>query len=521
MERKRILFFIITVLLCIQGTGCGGQQNTVKSEKEFEKEIVTLKAITIGNPPADGLDSFYEQLDALTEELGCRLRFDYIPWGDERKQLNMAVVSGKYDFISNGVFSDYYQQIEKGAFLDLNDYRDVVPELFEHYECYREDYLTGLEVNGGLYGIPQFKEDGLYRTGDGFFYRTDLLEEWGIEPVTDFDSMERYLYTAKKDPRYKEYSMVTDNRVWTSLWAVCNTTPYIEIVSVENMPYAVVDAANPQKVVSRFETEEFKNILKIVQKWYNDGILTPSLLASTDNEGNMGLEMMSLDTKPCETNAPVWTVNDYYIPALSQTDTGWTYGFMDYSMSSTFHWKKSVGKELSCISISSRCSYPEIAVKLLEKAHTDQRYHDLLNYGVEGEHYTLKDGYLSYEGVSGDNIYKSWTAALDFTMERKIYAGNDQWQEVYDNLKSEENKLSEVSEEYPLNGFEWDGSGFSEVEEDLEQVRRDYLLPLCCGVSDNLSEDYEIAIEKLYEAGLQKYLDEVQNQLNNYWGKQG
>ena len=49
--------------------------------------------------------------------------------GDERSQLNMAIASGEYDFISNGNFSDYYQQAAKGAFLDLNDYRDVVPEL--------------------------------------------------------------------------------------------------------------------------------------------------------------------------------------------------------------------------------------------------------------------------------------------------------------------------------------------------------------------------------------------------------
>ena len=59
-----------------------------------------------------------------TEELGCHLRFDYIPWGDERSQINMAIASGEYDFISNGNFSDYYQQAAKGAFLDLNEVLD-------------------------------------------------------------------------------------------------------------------------------------------------------------------------------------------------------------------------------------------------------------------------------------------------------------------------------------------------------------------------------------------------------------
>ena len=60
------------------------------------------------NPIAEkGLGLFDEDYKK-TEELGCHLRFDYIPWGDERSQINMAIASGEYDFISNGNFSDYY-----------------------------------------------------------------------------------------------------------------------------------------------------------------------------------------------------------------------------------------------------------------------------------------------------------------------------------------------------------------------------------------------------------------------------
>ena len=40
---------------------------------------------------------------------------------------------------------------------------------------------------------------------------------------------------------------------------------------------------------------------------------------------------------------------------------------------------------------------------------------------------------------------------------------------------------------------------------------------ICCGVSDNIEEDYQTAIQKLYEAGLQQYLDILQQQLDAYW----
>ena len=59
-------------------------------------------------------------------ELSCTLRFEFIPWGNERKQINIAVASGEYDFISGGVFSDYRTLVSKNAFLDLNDYLYLV-----------------------------------------------------------------------------------------------------------------------------------------------------------------------------------------------------------------------------------------------------------------------------------------------------------------------------------------------------------------------------------------------------------
>lgn len=168
--KQILVVLLVAVLMCLSACGQAGDNSKKQTDSNDAQtgNYVTLKAITLGQLPENGMDEFYEELDAMTEELGCHLRFDYIPWGDERSQLNMAIASGKYDFISNGNFSDYYQQVAKGAFLNLNAYRDVVPELFAHYESYREDYLTNLEWNGGLYGIPQFNKDTISDTGGGF-----------------------------------------------------------------------------------------------------------------------------------------------------------------------------------------------------------------------------------------------------------------------------------------------------------------------------------------------------------------
>ena len=265
--KQILVVLLVAVLMCLSACGQAGDNSKKQTDSNDAQtgNYVTLKAITLGQLPENGMDEFYEELDAMTEELGCHLRFDYIPWGDERSQLNMAIASGKYDFISNGNFSAYYQQVAKGAFLNLNAYRDVVPELFAHYESYREDYLTNLEWNGGLYGIPQFNKDTISDTGGGFFYRTDLLEEWNLPEVTDFDSMQQYLYAAKADGRYQDAALITDNRAWNALWYL-NNEKYEEIGTLETVPYAVTDRESCRTVISRFETPEFRKTLDVLHQ---------------------------------------------------------------------------------------------------------------------------------------------------------------------------------------------------------------------------------------------------------------
>ena len=82
-----------------------------------QKQIhMCLEAITVGTMPENGMDEFYEELDEMTKELGCHLRFDYIPWGDERSQLNMAIASGEYDLSQMATFRIIISRQQKGHF---------------------------------------------------------------------------------------------------------------------------------------------------------------------------------------------------------------------------------------------------------------------------------------------------------------------------------------------------------------------------------------------------------------------
>lgn len=88
---------------------------------------------------------------------------------------------------------------------------------------------------------------------------------------------------------------------------------------------------------------------------------------------------------------------------------------------------------------------------------------------------------------------------------------------IYRFAKAAAGSVEKTAPDNPLIDFTWEDDGLKAIESQLEEVRKDYLLPLCCGVSDDIDADYQTAIDKLYEAGLQEYLDILQQQLDQYW----
>lgn len=509
--RKQRMAALLCMAVCLWGGCCRSAGEDGNGENR--EPIVNFRAITLGNMPEGGMDEIYRQLDALTiPELNCTLRFEFIPWGNERRQLNIVTASGEYDFIPGGVFSDYRTLVYKNAFLNMNQYLDVVPALTEHYTYYDANALKKCEINEGLYGLPQFGQGGIVSAGEGFFYREDLRREWSLEEVRDLETMEAYLYRAKQDERYRDAPLVTDNRVWSSLWLLITKGKYLELNSSLETPLVVVEAANPYKALNRMETPEFKEVLAYIWKWKRDGILDSDMLSRSDNEGELGKTLILEDKKPCETNNPIWSLNNHWIPALYEKHPDWEFDFFPYlSQFETYYVGSLAGA--SVISISAKTTEPELAMKLLEKIHTDMRYYSLVAYGAEGENYNLVDGKIGFDGISSQNRF-GWTAVTDDTMSYEGIPVNKKWDEVYHALPDWSKEPGKTLKDDPLDGFTFVLSGKEQAA--VERVWLQYFQPLVCGYGDDYLEALEAANGRLYEAGFEQYLEVIQEQLTNH-----
>lgn len=513
MKEKKICQRIILSLgLLAALSGCGREH--AQEDGEAREPIVNFRAITLGNMPEEGMDEIYRQLDALTiPELNCTLRFEFIPWGNERRQLNIVTASGEYDFIPGGVFSDYRTLVYKNAFLDLNDYLDKVPALTEHYATYDANTLKKCEINGGLYGLPQFGQGEIQNTGEGFFYREDLRREWGLEEIHDLETMEAYLYRAKQEEAYRDSPLVTDNRVWSSLWLLLTRGKYLEVSSSLETPFVVVEAENPYQVLNRMETPEFRQVLEYIQKWKRDGILDPDMLARSDNEGELGKRLLLADQKPCETNNPIWSLNTYWIPALYEAHPEWEFGFFTYLSKHEKHYVSSLARN-SVISISAKTTNPELALKLLEKIHTDKRYYSLVAYGAEGSNYNLVDGKISFDGINPKKRF-AWTAISDDLMNYEAVPVNPVWDEgAYHAVEEWGEEIGKSALDNPLDGFTVSPS--EREQNAMSQVWIQYFQPLVCGYGEDYPEELDEANKRLYEAGFDRYLATMQEQLAEF-----
>ena len=378
-----------------------------------------------------------------------------------------------------------------------------------------EDMLKSCEINGGLYGIPQYSI-GIQNTDEGFFFREDLRKEWGLGPVMDLASMEAYLYRAKEEDAYKHNPLITDNRIWTSLWLLVSEGKYLEIGSMQETPFVVALADDPGVLVKRTETPEFQTVVSYIRKWLEAGILESNMLSLSDNEGARGRQMMLADRKPCETNSPFWSIKGGLLLDLWEAHPDWEYSFFPYCKNHQT-WYADAIANASVISVSSKTKYPETAIKLLANIHTDQRYYDLVRYGVEGIHYNLTDGLLDYTGIPSANVF-GWTPITDNLLTRDTKYVSEKWYEEielpYYNWQEE---ITEYVEINPLGEFSMDFSELETVRFEIEQIRERYFQPILCGYYADTGQALMEANAALEQAGFNEYFDSLQQQITEYF----
>ncbi|MBS5523902.1 MAG: ABC transporter substrate-binding protein, partial [Clostridiales bacterium] len=151
---------------------------------------------------------------------------------------------------------------------------------------------------------------------------------------------------------------------------------------------------------------------------------------------------------------------------------------------------------------------PEAAIAFMSMMYTDSRIANLMAWGVEGVDYEVVDGVAKYVEGNEDNAYHS----SDYMVGNQfIVLPWDGQSADYRQKQMEDMEASPISK---YLGFSVDTNSITNELSAVSVAINEYVPTLECGFGDEAL--YEAFIDKLYDSGVQKIIDEYQKQLDEW-----
>lgn len=158
------------------------------AEEDPFAQPVELIWYAIGTGPADGEMVMAEFNKVLSEKYNTTIKLNYTGWDDWENKYNLLLTSGeKIDLVYvNATLYNRYAPV--GAFKDLTElFPTLMPKTYAFFD---EDSLGQMSVDGKIYAVPLSMHGYIPY---GIFYRKDLADKYGCEPITDIATFESYM----------------------------------------------------------------------------------------------------------------------------------------------------------------------------------------------------------------------------------------------------------------------------------------------------------------------------------------
>lgn len=390
----------------------------------------------------------------VKEKLNVNFEWDVYPDGyDEKKDITLATKNIKD--LNQVYIRDGFNYGPKGAFLELSQYLDRMPNLAKKIEENAADKFAFQAEDGTFYVAPQFVRN-LIDTDLGLAVNKDKFDEWGIPIPTTLDQFYEAAKTIKaKDSKYYPIMGFTAaNQLFSVLRSLMNTAgigdePDVRYFEEEKLyKYSLLQ---PQ----------FKESVAWLAKLYSEDLIFPEYPTTSDGgtrpfwnewevEGDdMYDHFISFMGSFTPRNSDQWqrffernarkVPPKYFNPQMEHL---WISDKMSFNIKKV--------EPMGGLAINAEVAKDEAKLKdiltLVDWLYSEEAYL-LFNYGREGWHYDLADGKpvmkdmfvstkdLYHETASGP-IFKKYTDVgydvSKISLEDQIYSWG--FYEVYPSL---------------------------------------------------------------------------------------
>ncbi|WP_248926898.1 extracellular solute-binding protein [Paenibacillus hamazuiensis] len=366
--------FCLLTVIALLASGCSDDQPTPAAKRDTDNTISIMVPLHQSKPPNNDL------IEALQKMTGTALNIEWVPNDIYRDRMINAIETNslkKVTFVSQTDYVFVKNAIRSNMFWEIGPYLDLYPNL----KTLNKSILEETTIDGKLYGLYAERPP----SRQGIILRKDWLDKLGLKPPGSLDE----LYNVLKQFTYGD----PDGNGRQDTVGLADRSDLIfgafkTLSSYFGTPNGW--ALQEGKFIPDFATPEYMNTMNYMKKLYDDGLINKDFPVTSKQVQRY----MLISGKA---GAVIGTMQD--APKLSDEMTKIN-PQAELTLANRILGPKGYGV-WSIESFSGLFMFSKKAIKTEEELRSILAFYDrlmkpdasnLLQYGIQGVHYTVKDG---------------------------------------------------------------------------------------------------------------------------------
>lgn len=504
MKRFSRSIALICVIALLMGTLMAA--TIANGANSVPKNFVKVTYLMLGDPPTNGqLEKVSAEWNKiLKQKVNANLELKFTGWADWYTKYNMMLASGEpLDLITAADdWLDLWPNAERGAFLPLDN---LLPKYAPiTWKEVSQAHWKVCKFNGKIIAIPE--DQYTQYVNHGFYYRGDWAKEFGIKmPIKDFKTFGLYLDGIKKNKKGVipwDANGSIGQEIWDG-WVESNTDAVA-------MPFSTgyhrlffgKSWKDRYTVYSPVFDNTFVEYAKMMKEWADKGYWRADVL---NYKGDTRAEL-----REGKTGADQHHLQTYrgLRVQMDKDQPGSDLQFFAFSSTRNNLIKTSILHGATCVGRTSK--NPDRALMVYDLIRNDQKVYRLVNWGIEGVQYVIKNGVRTRPQDYDDTKHSFWSNFWGGRNDKLELPSDDEYLYVRNVIWKEYDK---IAKEYPYTGFAFKKDAVQAQIAALSNVTNTYGPAISFGkVKDPVKavEDYR---KKLKAAGYDIVMKEIQKQL--------
>jgi putative aldouronate transport system substrate-binding protein len=427
-------------------------------------------------------------------DINMTVEFIQMGFGDFNARTQLILSGGDEIDIVPIFFTNAGNLKNSGLIVNLADYiydhgKDILAAL-------GEDVATSGAINGFIYGTPAQKESA---SRSGVVMRKDIVEACGIDVNAIHTLTDLGAVYAKVKARYPTIDCFAGINFISQIQ---NRDPLLDDFGV------LLDGGRTTTVSNWYESEEFRYKARLIRDYYKAGYVKLDAATSTETAQSLvraGTLFSYLSpVKPGfliqENAACGWEMVIAYIGTEDRSNDANNLATFNVNF---FNW-----------GIAASSKDPVKAMQFLNWCYKSPEFNNLINFGIEGEHYVFTQGsnrVIDFPaGSNAANFKYHLNMGWFFPNQFIGHIWNGLPNDIWDQYK----RFNDSAHKSEAFGFMYDSSSVQTILAGLSSIQSEYVNAISTGSVEDVDRAIQELNQKLYAAGLQQVIDLKQSQLN-------